>query len=163
VTQSRTANRGNWWGIINLVPQSELCPEKNWQALFDPVEIDTSHLPPLGTLLTIHRGPTTGEVNLFCLSQQEVDENNLDERHLSRIVRKPSQIDGYDYQEADWKEAREKGEEVWLLDPDQIPGVSNTIADFKLSLESGKKGKRLRDPSLGMGTRSARIPSRGCN
>jgi len=127
------------WGIINRVPQSELCPEKNWQALFDPVEIDTSHLPTLGTLLTIHRGPTTGEVNLFCLSQQEVDENNLDERHLSRIVRKPSQIDGYDYQEADWKEAREKGEEVWLLDPDQIPGVPNTIADFKQELSKAAR------------------------
>jgi len=87
------------------------------------------------------------------LSQQEVDENNLDERHLSRIVRKPSQIDGYDYQEADWKEAREKGEEVWLLDPDQIPGVSNTIADFKQELSKAARREAPEDPSLGMGTR----------
>jgi hypothetical protein len=65
------------------------------------------------------------------LSQQAVDENDLDDRHLSRIVRKPSQIDGYDYQEADWIEARANEKDVWLLDPDQIPGMPNTIAGFK--------------------------------
>jgi hypothetical protein len=119
------------WGFINHVSQAELRPVTNWQVLFDPVEFDTSHLPPLEKFLTIQRGPTTGKVNLFCLSQQDVDENNLDERHLSRVVRKPSQIDGYDYQEADWKEARANGNDVWLLDPDQIPGMPNTIADFK--------------------------------
>ncbi|NHN58504.1 MULTISPECIES: N-6 DNA methylase [Halorussus] len=125
------------WGFINRVPQTDLRPKKNWQVLFDPVEIDTSHLPQLGKFLTIHRGPTTGEVNLFCLSKQEVEENDLDERHLSRIVRKPSQIDGYDYQEFNWQEARANGKDVWLLDPDQIPRVPNTIADFKHQFSKG--------------------------
>jgi len=73
------------------------------------------------------------------LSQQEVDENNLDERHLSRIVRKPSQIDGYDYQEADWKEAREKGKKSGSWIQTRYPECRIRLQTSSRSSRKGKK------------------------
>lgn len=115
------------WGFINQVEQTELDPEKNWQTLFDPVDIDTDELPVLGDFVTVSRGPNTGDVGFFCLSNPEANHLGLDETHLSRILRRPSDVNGYDYREEDWTHAKENGKEVWLLDPDKLRDVPNSI------------------------------------
>lgn len=118
------------WGFVNAVRQADLSPERNWQARFDPVDVDTRGLPSLGDLLTVTRGPTAGDVGFFCLSEEDVADAGLDERYLSKIVRRPTHIRGYDYRETDWQTARAEGKEVWLLDPDRIRGVPDSIEQF---------------------------------
>ncbi|WP_318569942.1 hypothetical protein [Salinigranum marinum] len=119
------------WGFINHVPQADLAPGSNWAAIFDPSDIDTSGLTPLGEFVTIHRGKSTGDVTFFCLTQDEVDEYGIPEKHLSRLIRQPKLVNGYDFREEDWEELRAAGEEVWLLDPDVLPGVRKSRADFE--------------------------------
>ncbi|WP_435180483.1 Eco57I restriction-modification methylase domain-containing protein [Halorussus sp. AFM4] len=119
------------WGFINHVPQADLAPRENWAALFDPSDIDTSGLTPLGEFVTIHRGRSTGDVTFFCLTQDEVEESGISEKHLSRLIRQPKLVDGYDFREEDWEELRDTGEEVWLLDPDELPDVPKSRRDFQ--------------------------------
>lgn len=119
------------WGFINHISQADLVPGQNWAALFDPCDVDTSELTPLGEFVTIHRGKSTGDVTFFCLTQNEVDEYGIPEKHLSQLIRQPKLVDGYDFREEDWEELRAAGEEVWLLDPDELPGVSTSREDFQ--------------------------------
>ncbi len=118
------------WGVATAVKQGDLSPERNWQVRFDPVDVDTHDLPSLGDFLTVSRGPTTGNVGFFCLSEANVIDAGLDERHLSKIVRRPSHIHGYGYREIDWQTAKAAGKDVWLLDPDEIPEIPNSISEF---------------------------------
>ncbi|MDZ5810546.1 hypothetical protein U4E84_04175 [Halorubrum sp. AD140] len=69
-------------------------------------------------------------MDFFCQSEPELRDAGLDETHPSRIVRRPSHIDGYDYRTSDWETARTNGKDVWLLDPDELSGVPDTIAAF---------------------------------
>ncbi|WP_435345694.1 Eco57I restriction-modification methylase domain-containing protein [Haloarchaeobius sp. HRN-SO-5] len=119
------------WGFINHVPQADLVPGQNWAALFNPCDVDTSELTELGEFVTIHRGKSTGDVTFFCLTQNEVDESGISEKHLSRLIRQPKLVDGYDFREADWEQLRVTGEEVWLLDPDELPDVPKSRGDFE--------------------------------
>lgn len=119
------------WGFINHVPQADLAPGENWAALFDPSDIDTSEFTPLGEFVTIHRGKSTGDVTFFCLTQDEADEFGIPEKHLSRLIRQPKLVDGYDFREEDWEELRATGEEIWLLDPDELPDVPKSRRDFQ--------------------------------
>jgi len=118
------------WGIINSVPQTQLDPARNWEALFTPTDIDTSDLPRLDEFATAHRGKTTGEADFFCLSQTDVDDFELDTQYLSRLIRQPKLVDGYDFREEDWEELRESGEDVWLFDPDAIQEIPESINTF---------------------------------
>ena len=120
----------NEWGFINHVSQVDLVPGENWAALFDPCEVDTSELSELGEFVTIHRGKSTGDVTYFCLTQDEVDESGISEKHLSRLIRQPKLVDGYDFRKEDWEQLRTAGEEVWLLDPDELPDVPESREDF---------------------------------
>ncbi len=119
------------WGFITHVSQGDLVPGKNWAALFDPCDVDTSELTPLGEFVTIHRGKSTGDVTYFCLTQDEVDESGISEKHLSRLIRQPKLVDGYDFREEDWEQLRTGGEEVWLLDPDELPDVPKSRRKFQ--------------------------------
>jgi len=107
------------WGFINAVEQCDLMAEDNWQALFHPVAVDTSDLATLGEFVSVHRGRTIGKVDFFCLSESKVEEHSLSEEYLSRMARKGSHIDGYEFSIEDWNENRAGGREVWLLDPDE--------------------------------------------
>lgn len=122
------------WGFINSVDQSQLDPGDNWQAQFHPTETETSHLPSLAEFVSVKRGPTTGSVDFFCLSQDDVDDLGIDEQHLSRLVRWGRDIHGYDYQERDWEDARANGNDVWLLDSDELENVPDAIETFKTQL-----------------------------
>ncbi|MFC3957660.1 Eco57I restriction-modification methylase domain-containing protein [Halovivax cerinus] len=118
------------WGSIHCVPQAQLDPTKNWEALFTPTDIDTSNLTRLGEFVTVHRGMTTGAVDFFCLSQTEVDNLELDNQYLSRLIRQPRLVDGYDFRDEDWEALRERGEDVWLFDPDAIQAIPESIHVF---------------------------------
>jgi tRNA1(Val) A37 N6-methylase TrmN6 len=118
------------WGYINCEQQTQLDPRENWEALFTPPTIETSDLSRLGDFATVHRGQTTGNVNFFCLSQADVDDFELDTEFLSRLIRRPKLVDGYDFRDEDWETLRENGEDVWLLDPDALPEIPATYDEF---------------------------------
>jgi len=118
------------WGFINCVPQTQLNPVKNWEALFTPTDIDTSNLTRLDEFATIHRGMTTGAVDFFCLSQADADDFELDNQYLSRLIRQPRLVDGYDFRDEDWEALRESGEDVWLFDPDAIQEIPESMRVF---------------------------------
>ncbi|WP_018258412.1 Eco57I restriction-modification methylase domain-containing protein [Halomicrobium katesii] len=118
------------WGLLNSVPQTQLNPARNWEALFTPTDIDTSDFPRLDEFATVHRGKTTGEADFFCLSQADVDDFELDTQHLSRLIRQPKLVDGYDFRDEDWEALRESGEDVWLCDPDAIQEIPESIDTF---------------------------------
>lgn len=124
------------WGFVNSVPQAKLDPVKNWEALFTPRDIDTSDLPRLDEFATVHRGKTTGAADFFCLSQPEVDELELDTQYLSRLIRRPKLVDGYDFRNGDWETLRERGEDVWLFDPDAIQEIPESIDTFSEQVAS---------------------------
>jgi len=52
------------------------------------------------------------------------------DQHLSRLIRQPKLIDGYDFHDEDWETLRDTGEEVWLLDPDELPTVPESMDTF---------------------------------
>jgi len=124
------------WGFINSVPQTQLDPARNWEALFTPTDIDTSDLPRLDEFATVHRGKTTGEADFFCLSQADVDDFELDTQYLSRLIRQPKLVDGYDFRDEDWEALRESGEDVWLFDPDAIQEIPESINTFSEQVTS---------------------------
>jgi hypothetical protein len=51
----------------------------------------------------------------FCLTQDDVEEWDIEEQYLSKIIRNSRSVPGYDYQPEDWAEERVDGGEVWLL------------------------------------------------
>jgi hypothetical protein len=124
------------WGSIHCVPQTQLDPTQNWEALFTPTDIDTSNLRRLDEFATVHRGMTTGAVDFFCLSQADIDELELDTQYLSRLIRQPRLIDGYDFRDEDWEALRESGEDVWLFDPDAIQEIPDSIDIFSEQVAS---------------------------
>jgi hypothetical protein len=137
------------WGFINHVQQAELSPENNWAARFVPCDIDISGLTPLGKFVSVHRGKSTGDVDFFCLTQDDVDEAGIPDQHLSRLIRRPNLTAGYDFCEDDWEELRTSGEEVWLLDPDELPRIPESISAFDrqgvtdcVSVPNDEPGKR---------------------
>lgn len=103
------------WGFINAVRQEDLDAEDKWTSLFDPLEIDTSGLTELSELATVNRGIATGKNDYFCLTQNEVEEWNIDEKYLSKIIRNSRSVPGYDYTNEDWEQEREENREVWVL------------------------------------------------
>ena len=103
------------WGFINVVRQEDLDPENKWTNLFDPLDIDTSGLTEFAELASVNRGIATGMNDYFCLTQDDVEEWDLDEQYLSKIIRNSRSVPGYDYQTEDWAEERDDGGEVWLL------------------------------------------------
>jgi len=103
------------WGFINVVPQAELEPAGKWTGLFDPLEVDTDDLVPLSELATVTRGIATGQNDYFCLTQQAVDEWEIDEQYCSKIIRNARSVPGYEYTVDDWEADREAGREVWVL------------------------------------------------
>jgi hypothetical protein len=124
------------WGAINCVSQTQLDPGKNWEALFTPTDIDSSDLPRLDEFATVHRGKTTGAVDFFCLSQADVGDLELDTQYLSRLIRQPKLVDGYDFRDEDWEALRESGEDVWLFDPDAIQEIPDSIDIFSEQVAS---------------------------
>ena len=118
------------WGSVNCLPQDSLTPEQNCRSLFDPCEYDTSHLTLLSDIADVTRGLSTGENDFFCQTQAEVDQWGLQEKHLSRLVRSPKNVDGYDLRTDDWEQQRDNGSEVWLLyHLDDVKDVPETIPD----------------------------------
>jgi tRNA1(Val) A37 N6-methylase TrmN6 len=103
------------WGFINVVRQDDLDAEDKWTSLFDPLDIDTSGLTELSELATVNRGIATGKNDYFCLTQSEVEEWNIKEEYLSKIVRNSRSVPGYGYRIEDWEQEREEGGEVWVL------------------------------------------------
>jgi hypothetical protein len=132
-----TATDDTDWGTINTVEQSALTVTENWQARFDPVERDVSYLPELSSLASVRSVPPTGKVEVFCLSDDTVKMYGISTRHLSRLARHPADVTGYDLEESDWIAARDDGKEVWLLDPNDIEAIPDTIDEFVRQYDAG--------------------------
>lgn len=132
-----TATDDTDWGTINTVEQSALTNTENWQARFDPTDRDQSHLPEFTTVASVHSVPPTGRVDAFCLSNETVETYGISTRHLSRLARHPADVTGYDLQESDWIAARDTGEEAWLLDPNDIDAIPDTMDEFVRQYDAG--------------------------
>jgi hypothetical protein len=116
------------WGFINCVRQADLVPGANWQALFNPLDFDTSTLTPLSELAAVSRGIMTGENDFFILSQADIDEWGIESQYLARLVPGPGTVRGYDVRSGDWEDHQDSDEGVWLLyHGDAIDGVPQTI------------------------------------
>lgn len=104
------------WGYVNTLPQDGLEPSEKWTLLFDTIEIaDIPELKPLSKIGDVNRGIATGKNDYFCLSQEDVDEYDIEEEYLSPLVRSSSRAEYYDYTTEDWEEQRAENDEVWLL------------------------------------------------
>lgn len=135
------------WGFINVVPQDDLDAGDKWTNLFDPLDIDTSGLTKLSELATVNRGIATGQNDYFCLTQNEVEEWNIEEKYLSKITRNSRSVPGYDYTNKDWEQELEGGGEVWVLyhlkelDPHQIDRAIQNEAEQNVTLTASKDEK----------------------
>jgi len=69
------------WGFINAVRQEDLDPENKWTNLFDPLDIDTSGLTEFAELASVNRGIATGMNDYFCLTQDDVEEWDIEEQY----------------------------------------------------------------------------------
>lgn len=150
-----TATDDTDWGTSNTVEQSALTNTENWQARFDPTDSDLSHLSDFTTVASVGAAPATGSVGAFCLSDETVETYGISTSHLSRLARHPADVTGYDLRENDWIAARDDGEEVWLLDPDELPEIPETMDEFVRQYETGAlltggtSGQATLDPSKG--------------
>lgn len=144
------------WGFVNTVRQTEIEAAEKWTGFFDPVDIDTSELTPLSELGTVNRGIATGKNSYFCLTQTEVDEWEIDEQYLSKIIRNSRSVPGYDYTNEDWQEERNAGREVWLLyhltqlDPEIVKQVvpDDTAGTTTLTAYSGVEPEEKETPGV---------------
>ena len=126
------------WAMVNTVEQSALTNTENWQARFDPGETDVSHLPILAHVASVSVPRPTGSNALFCLTEETRRKYGISKQHVTRLLRRPRQVSGYAYDEDDWLAARDAGKEVWLLDPEEIPAMPDTAAEFAQQYETGE-------------------------
>jgi methylase of polypeptide subunit release factors len=103
------------WGVIHCFNQADLDPDQKWDRLFDPINVDTSHLTPLSELAEVRRGLQTGENDFFCLTQADVDAWGIEPKFLVRMVPKLEYIGGYDLRPDDWERYSKDGRPTWLL------------------------------------------------
>lgn len=120
------------WGAINYVPQAELDERDNWNGQFFPSQntVDTAQLATLADVADVMYGPSTGENDFFCLSQDDVAEWALSATYLARLLRTPRVLNGYRFRDEDWRAVRDDGQPAWLLDiTSELDGVPTAIPD----------------------------------
>jgi len=125
------------WGRINTVPQSTLDPNRNWQAQFNPVEVDTDHLPELSDLGTAWSIPPVGEDDPFHVSDADVAAYEISRQHLSRFVRRPSDVPGYVVRDRDQRVTRDGDGDGWIVDPDPSIEIPDTPDAFVKQYDAG--------------------------
>jgi adenine-specific DNA-methyltransferase len=105
------------YGFVNQVDQQELVAEFNWTEYVDPESV--AAIPGLTSfreIADIKRGIATGMNDYFCLTQDEVDEWDLDEKYLVPLIRRTQGVVDYDLREyEDWRQWLRNGNEAWLL------------------------------------------------
>lgn len=125
------------WGEIHTVTQAALDPDRNWQAKFDPIEIDTSHLPPLSNLGTARTVAPVGEHDPFYLTDADVAAYGISSQHLSRFVQRPQDVPGYVVREEDGAATRDDDGDGWILDPDPSAVIPDTTDAFVKQYDAG--------------------------
>ncbi|MDL0135003.1 N-6 DNA methylase [Halobacterium salinarum] len=125
------------WGYINVEEQTELAPADNWQSLFKSGSIDTSGLPALSELCSIHTETTTGAVKFFCLTQDEVDEYGISPEHLTEVIKRPEHVDGYDFTPDDQTALQASDKPAWLLNLDEEFPIPGTVEECSAQIEAG--------------------------
>lgn len=125
------------WGTVNTVTQSTLDPDRNWQAQFDPVNVDTSHLVSLSNFATVRTIPPVGENDPFRLTYAEVAAYGISSQHLSRFVRRPQDVPGYVIREADDPATGENNGDGWMLDPGPSIEIPDTTDAFVEQYDAG--------------------------
>jgi len=105
------------YGFVNQMAQRELVAEFNWTEYIDPASVDAiPGLKPFREIADIKRGIATGKNDYFCLTQDEVDEWELDEDYLVPLIRRAQGVSDYDLREyEDWRQWLRDGDETWLL------------------------------------------------
>lgn len=132
------------YGFVNQVPQQELTAELNWTQYVDPESIDAiPGLKPFRDIAEIKRGIATGKNDYFCLTQNEVDEWEIDEKYLMPLIRRTQGVSEYDLRECeDWQQWLRDGDEAWLLycyDEDGEPITDVDDPALQTFLEHGRE------------------------
>ncbi len=125
------------WGRTNTVPQSSLDPNRNWQAQFDPVEVDTDHLLELSDLGTAWSIPPVGEDDPFHVIDADVAAYEISRQHLTRFVRRPSDVLGYVVRDRDQGVTRDGDGDGWIVDPVPSIEIPDTPDAFVKQYDAG--------------------------
>jgi tRNA1(Val) A37 N6-methylase TrmN6 len=132
------------YGLVNQVAQRELVADFNWTEYTDPASVDAiPGLKPFREIADIKRGIATGKNDYFCLTQDEVDEWELDEDYLVPLIRRTQGVSNYDLREyEDWRQWLRNGNETWLLycydeDGEKITDIDDP--ELAAYLEHGKE------------------------
>ncbi len=96
--------------------QQILSPEDNWQHYFSPTETESIEgLGEFRDIAQIKRGIATGNNDIFCLSEDDLEEHDIPDQFLEPIIRSAQDIPGYEITDKDWERWQEAGKDVWLL------------------------------------------------
>lgn len=105
------------WGQVHYINQSSLDPSENWTNNFDPDSVTKlPSLKPFDEFATIKRGIATGMNDYFCLTQDDVENRQLDtDRHLVPVIRRSKDLSHPNFTKSDWEALKERDETVYLL------------------------------------------------
>ncbi len=96
--------------------QCLLSPDENWLHYFTPTKIDEiTGVSEFSDLATIKRGIATGNNDIFCLDNSDLEAHDIPKQYLQPIIRGAKDIPGYKIASEDWNSWREAGKDVWLL------------------------------------------------
>jgi tRNA1(Val) A37 N6-methylase TrmN6 len=102
--------------MVRTVAQGLLSPTERWSHYLEDDDIlDEQAMEEFGDIANIGRGIATGDNDYFCLSQSEIEEFDIPEKYLQRIIRSAHGLRKIDLQLTDWKEWRDDDEDIWLL------------------------------------------------
>jgi adenine-specific DNA-methyltransferase len=137
--------RGKWTDLFLSVEERQIY-DRVVDDCFQP--LDDYGAPRLGTV--------TGANEFFCLNEATRREYNIAERHLTRISPPGTRhFRGLSFTRRQWEAARERGENVWMLLPDDglADGTRKSEAGLRRYVEHGVElgadqnyKCRIRDP-----------------
>jgi len=104
------------FGSVWVTEQKQLDPEEKWTKYFDPDPVTRfPDLKPLREIGSLKRGIATGDNDYFCLTDEQVEEWNIDTQYLSPLIRNSTSAKHYDCTDDDFEEWRKESHETWLL------------------------------------------------
>ncbi|MDJ1431148.1 N-6 DNA methylase [Halostagnicola sp. A-GB9-2] len=104
------------FGSVWVTEQGQLEPEEKWTKYFDPDPVTRfPDLKPLRDVGRLKRGIATGDNDYFCLTDEQVEEWDIEDQYLSPLIRNSTSVEHYDCIDDDFEEWGEVNKERWLL------------------------------------------------
>lgn len=103
---------------ITKINQSSLNPMKKWSHYFGHGIQRENGLIRLGVIAKVKRGIATGANSFFTLSDEEVQEFEIEQRFLKSVLTKARDAPFFDFTKRDFHELLKNGKKVWLVSSD---------------------------------------------